>query len=164
MILPALLLSQVSLAAVLEYSWTVDWVSSVNPDGLFERRAIGVNGVWPIPPIEATIGDKLVIHVTNKLNETTSLHFHGLFQNGTNYYDGALGITECGVPPHGGKFTYQVALDQHGSYWIHSHHAGQYPDGFRTPLVIHGKDNDAEEKKNYGYDEEYIFGLSGIAS
>lgn len=57
---------------------------------------IGVNGKWPIDPIVATIGDTLSLKVINNLDTPTSIHFHGLFQNGTNYYDGAFGITQVG--------------------------------------------------------------------
>lgn len=35
------------LAGVTELWWNVTYVDGVNPDGLFPRRAIGVNGTWP---------------------------------------------------------------------------------------------------------------------
>jgi iron transport multicopper oxidase len=35
------------LAGVQELWWNLTYVENVNPDGLFERRAIGVNGTWP---------------------------------------------------------------------------------------------------------------------
>jgi iron transport multicopper oxidase len=34
-------------AADVYKDWTVGWVNGVNPDGMMERRAIGVNGQWP---------------------------------------------------------------------------------------------------------------------
>jgi iron transport multicopper oxidase len=36
-----------ALAGVKEIWWNLTYVENVNPDGLFERRAIGVNGSWP---------------------------------------------------------------------------------------------------------------------
>jgi hypothetical protein len=40
----------------------------------------------------ANMGDRLVVNVTNQLStNTTSLHWHGLYQNGTNWYDGTIG-------------------------------------------------------------------------
>lgn len=45
-----LVASQGISAAQVTYNWTVDWVQDVNPDGLYSRRAIGVNGQYP-PPI-----------------------------------------------------------------------------------------------------------------
>lgn len=34
-------------ASVQEVWWNLTYVENANPDGLFERRAIGVNGTWP---------------------------------------------------------------------------------------------------------------------
>src|SRR5437763_3351680 len=86
-------------AEIRTYNFDVGWVTR-NPDGLHNRPVIGINGQWPIPRIEATVGDRLVVNLNNQLgNESTSLHFHGLFMNGTNEMDGVVGVTQCGVPP-----------------------------------------------------------------
>ncbi|KAJ2620898.1 ferroxidase fet3 [Coemansia sp. RSA 1358] len=137
--------------ATLEYDWNIELVD-FNMEELFTRKAIGINGKWPIPAVVADLGDMLVINLNNKLDEPTSLHFHGLFQNGTNFYDGAVGVTECGTPP-GGSFTYRVSLDQVGTYWIHSHSKSQTADGLRLPLIIR------DPKEHYRYDDEIILPL-----
>lgn len=143
---------------IVELSWSFDWVRDINLDGNFKRDAIGINGQWPIKPLIVDEGDLLVIHATNLLNETSSLHFHGLFQNGTAAFDGAIGITDCGIAPNGGKYTYRVnTAGQHGTYWIHSHYFGQYPDGLRFPLII--KDSNDPYKQDY-QDREVILSLS----
>ena len=86
------------------YNWDVTWVSR-NPDGLHQRPVIGINGQWPVPTITANVGEQITVHLTNKLgNETTGLHFHGLFQNGTNSMDGPTGVTQCPIGP-GETFT-----------------------------------------------------------
>ena len=86
------------------YNWDVTWVNR-NPDGLQERPVIGINYQWPVPAIQANVGEQITVHLTNKLgNETTSLHFHGLFQNGTNSMDGPTGVTQCPIGP-GETFT-----------------------------------------------------------
>jgi len=36
-----------ALAAIKDVFWDITYVDNVNPDALFERRAIGVNGTWP---------------------------------------------------------------------------------------------------------------------
>lgn len=96
-------------AATRVYNFTAEWVRA-NPDGLFERPVIGINGQWPIPRIEATVGDRLVVNLTNNLgNQSTSIHFHGLFMNGTSHMDGVVGATQCGVPP-GASFTYDFSV------------------------------------------------------
>lgn len=35
------------LAGLQEVWWDITYVENVNPDGLFDRRVIGVNGTWP---------------------------------------------------------------------------------------------------------------------
>lgn len=104
-----MLLLTPALAKTINLDWNITWVAS-NPDGKFLKPTIGVNGQWPLPLIEATVGDRLVLNVNNHLgNESTSLHFHGLFQNGTNHMDGAVGITQCAIPP-GKSFTYDFKV------------------------------------------------------
>lgn len=90
------------------YNWDVTWVKAC-PDGVC-RPAIGINGKWPCPRIEVPIGERVIIHVNNKLgNETTAIHFHGLFQTGTNGMDGPAGVTQCPIPV-GGSFTYDFTV------------------------------------------------------
>ena len=36
-----------ALAGTKEIWWNLTYVEHANPDGLFERRVIGVNGTWP---------------------------------------------------------------------------------------------------------------------
>jgi iron transport multicopper oxidase len=70
------------VASTVSLNWDIDWVS-VAPDGIV-RPAVGVNGQWPCPPIEVNIGDRVLLQVNNKLgNETTAIHFHGIFQTGS---------------------------------------------------------------------------------
>ena len=91
------------------YNWDVTWVNR-NPDGLHERPVIGINYQWPVPAIRANVGEQVTVHLTNKLgNETTGLHFHGIFQNGTNSMDGPTGVTQCPIGP-GETFTYSFTV------------------------------------------------------
>jgi iron transport multicopper oxidase len=85
-------------AKIVTYNWDVDWVS-VSPDGII-RPAVGINGQWPCPPINADVGDRVIINLKNNLhNETTSIHFHGIYQKGSNQMDGPAMVTQCPVPP-----------------------------------------------------------------
>jgi iron transport multicopper oxidase len=93
-------LCQSSLADKL-YTFNIGWVNCA-PDG-FSRPCIGINGAWPIPTIEANVGERITVIANNKLgNETTSLHWHGMRQLGTNQMDGPSAVTQCPIPP--GKF------------------------------------------------------------
>ena len=76
-------------ATFLEYNIT--WVHR-NPDGRFDRPVMGINGQWPIPALKINKGERMVVTVRNQLgNETTSVHWHGLYQNGTAHMDGPPG-------------------------------------------------------------------------
>lgn len=86
-------------AATVMYDFNITWVTA-DPTGTFPRPVIGINGQWPIPIVECALGDTVVVNVHNQLgNQSTSLHFHGLYQNGTGHMDGAAGVTQCGIPP-----------------------------------------------------------------
>lgn len=101
----------VASAATLTYDWNITWVTA-NPDGLHPRPVIGINGEWPIPVLNFTKGDRIIANVYNALgNETTSIHFHGFFQHGTNSMDGPPGVTQCEIPP-GSRFTYNFTVSQ----------------------------------------------------
>jgi iron transport multicopper oxidase len=82
------------------FNWNVDWVTAA-PDG-FSRPFVGINGQWPCPPMNVNIGDRVVVNVKNNLkNETTSIHFHGIFQKGSNQMDGPAMVSQCPIPPGG---------------------------------------------------------------
>ncbi|KAL7624079.1 hypothetical protein AAE478_005636 [Parahypoxylon ruwenzoriense] len=148
-------LLSLSRAATVTYNFNISWVIT-NPDGTFDRPTIGINGQWPIPPIVANTRDNIVIHVTNQLgNQSTSLHFHGLFQNGTAHMDGPSQVSQCAIAP-GSSFTYNFTINQPGTYWYHSHTKGQYPDGLRGPLIVHDPDSPFLGQ----YDEEKVLTVS----
>ena len=98
-------------AATITYDFNITWVMA-NPDGAFNRPTIGINGQWPLPQITATVGDRVIVNVNNQLgNQTTSLHFHGLYMNGTTEMDGVVGVSQCAIPPGGSfKYDFQVSL------------------------------------------------------
>jgi FtsP/CotA-like multicopper oxidase with cupredoxin domain len=71
----------------------------------------------PGPLIEAEVGDTLIVHFQNQLDEPTTVHWHGLRlpaeMDGNPMVSGA-------VPP-GGSFEYEFELLDAGSYWYHPH-------------------------------------------
>ncbi|TVY31799.1 Iron transport multicopper oxidase [Lachnellula subtilissima] len=137
------------------YDFNITWVSA-NPDGAFERPTIGINGQWPLPVMTAEIGDRVIVNVDNQLgNQSTTLHFHGLFQNGTAAMDGPAMVSQCGIPA-GSQFTYNFTVNQAGTYWYHSHIHGQYPDGLRGPFIISDPDYPYKDQ----VDEEMVISLS----
>jgi len=164
-------LGMASLATAVQpatstFQWEMSYVTAA-PDG-FSRPVIGVNGKWPPPAITVSKGDQVVINVVNNLDdgEFVTLHTHGLLQNGTNYMDGVDQLTQwytshpfninlCSGIPSGDTFTYSFNVGQQtGTYWIHSHIKGQYPNGIRAPFIIRDPDTP------YKYDYEQILKVS----
>lgn len=108
-ILALLFLALSARAATVTYDFDIAWTTA-NPDRAFERSVIGINGQWPPPIMHANKGDTVVVHAHNGLkNVTTSLHFHGIFQNGTTHMDGAAGVTQCPIAP-GSSITYNFTV------------------------------------------------------
>jgi iron transport multicopper oxidase len=143
-----------TIAGTVTYDFDISWLQA-SFDG-FTRAVIGVNGAWPPPTITANLGDTVVVNVVNSLgNQSTSLHFHGLFMNGTSDQDGTAQVVQCPIAP-GSSYTYTFQASQVGSYWYHSHVKGQYPDGLRAPLII----RDPESPFRDSYDEELVLTLS----
>ncbi|KAI0752747.1 multicopper oxidase [Daedaleopsis nitida] len=108
------------------------------PDGV-EKPMLVVNGQYPGPTIEANAGDRIVVNVTNMMPNSTSIHWHGLYQRGTNFYDGSMAITQCGIPS-GESMVYNFTFDGYvGSTWWHAHAGTQYTDGITGALIVHAK-------------------------
>jgi hypothetical protein len=81
-------------------------------------KAWGYNGQTPGPTIEAVEGDRVRIYVTNKLPESTAVHWHGVIL--PSGMDGVSGLTQPGIQP-GETFIYEFDLKQHGTQMYHSH-------------------------------------------
>lgn len=135
-----------------EYHWTIA-EHDLNPDGVY-RRMILIDGMFPGPLIECNEGDEVVVHVHNRATNATSIHWHGLFQNGTNWMDGTVGITQCPIAP-GKDFTYRFNTStQSGTYWYHSHMSVQASDGLVGPFIIHARKE--EELQKIPYEEDRV--------
>ncbi|KAI9068885.1 multicopper oxidase [Trametes sanguinea] len=123
--------------------------ADITPDG-YTRAAVVANGVFPGPLITGNKasgwGDNFQINVIDNLsNETmlksTTIHWHGLFQHGTNWADGAAFVNQCPIAT-GNSFLYDFSVpDQAGTFWYHSHLSTQYCDGLRGPLVVYDPDD-----------------------
>ena len=94
-------------------------------------------------------GQDAVIRVTNQLaQESTSIHWHGLIL--PFRMDGVPGVSFAGIGA-GETFTYRFPVRQNGTYWYHSHTAGQEQLGVYGPLII-----DPAEGEPFRYDREYV--------
>ncbi|WMD18809.1 copper resistance system multicopper oxidase [Achromobacter seleniivolatilans] len=97
------------------------------------RIGTTVNGQLPAPILRWREGDTVTLHVTNRLREQTSIHWHGILL--PTEMDGVPGLSFPGIDP-GQTFTYRFALRQSGTYWYHSHSGFQEQTGLYGAIVI----------------------------
>ncbi|KAI0490166.1 multicopper oxidase-domain-containing protein [Xylaria cf. heliscus] len=120
---------------VREYEWTIT-DGEGSPDGV-HRPMMLINNQFPGPLIEINENDVLSVKVLNKASNATALHWHGIFQNGTNWMDGAAGVTQCPIAP-GQSYQYKFNVTgQSGTYFYHGHQGVQALDGLVGPMVVH---------------------------
>jgi CopA family copper-resistance protein len=103
------------------------------------RIATVVNGQLPAPLLRWREGDTVTLHVSNTLRERSSIHWHGMIVPAD--MDGVPGLSFEGIPP-GGAYTYRFKVNQHGTYWYHSHSRFQEQTGLYGPIVIEPRDGE----------------------
>lgn len=156
-LLPALSLLALSYAAEHHYTWNVTFIEG-NPDGMADvNDIVACNGEYPWPDIVVDKGDRVIVEVINSLGvANTSVHFHGLFQEGSTEFDGVPNLTQCEIPP-GNTMIYNFTVpDQVGSFWYHSHSKGQYMDGMRGAFIIKDPENPYKDQ----FDEEVVLQIA----
>ncbi|MBU6339067.1 MAG: multicopper oxidase domain-containing protein [Rickettsiales bacterium] len=117
-------------------------------------EAITINDTIPGPILRFKEGEEAVINVKNSMDETTSIHWHGILLNGA--MDGVPGLNGFnGIAPHE-IFTYKFKIRQAGTYWYHSHSNLQEQQGAYGSLIIEPKSIIKEHK----FDREYVILLS----
>lgn len=113
----------------------------LKPDGFHNRSVITVSNTIPGSTLFANWGDEVVVHVKNNLTSRiengSSIHFHGVRQYLTNQYDGVVSLTQCPIPA-GSSMTYRWRASQYGSSWYHSHIGLQAWEGVFGGIIING--------------------------
>ncbi|UCH49381.1 MAG: copper resistance system multicopper oxidase [Betaproteobacteria bacterium] len=97
------------------------------------RVATMINGSIPAPTLRWRLGDTVTLRVTNRLRETTSIHWHGIIL--PFEMDGVPGISFRGIPP-GETFAYRFKVNQTGTYWYHSHSGHQEQLGMYGAIIV----------------------------
>uniref|UniRef100_A0A0S1MJA6 Multicopper-oxidase laccase-like protein n=1 Tax=Phakopsora pachyrhizi TaxID=170000 RepID=A0A0S1MJA6_PHAPC len=88
-----------------------------------------------------------------------TIHWHGIYQNGTNWEDGVTGITQCPIPPHGGQYTYKFKItEQFGTFWYHAHQQNFMADGISGPFIVHSIRDPL--KRSVDFDQEVVLFLA----
>ncbi|HML93304.1 copper resistance system multicopper oxidase [Methyloceanibacter sp.] len=118
-------------------------------------KAITINGTLPAPLLRMREGDRVHLAVTNRLEEDTSIHWHGFLIPFD--MDGVPGVSFPGIRP-GQTFHYEFTLRQSGTYWYHSHSGLQEQAGHYGPVII-----DPAAQDPVQYDREHVMVLSDWA-
>jgi hypothetical protein len=134
---------------VKEYNLTIEQKEMTL--GEVSAKAMTINGSIPGPVLEFNEGDLAVINVTNKMDEETSVHWHGLIL--PNFYDGVPYLTTPPIKP-ATTFQYRIPINQSGTFWYHSHTMLQEQKGLYGAIVIQPKEKTME------YDKELAMVLS----
>ncbi len=116
------------------------------------RIATTVNGSLPAPTLRWREGDEVTLRVTNRLRETSSIHWHGILLPAA--MDGVPGLSFRGIAP-GETYTYRFRVKQSGTYWYHSHSGFQEQTGLYGAIIIDPRDDDP-----VSCDREYVVQLS----
>ena len=100
--------------------------------GGITARTLAYGNTIPGPLIRANIGDELAITVTNRLDQPTSVHWHGIALR--NDMDGV----EPATPniPAGQDFTYRFSVPNAGTYWAHPHVGLEEDMGLYLPVIV----------------------------
>lgn len=92
-------------------------------------------GTVPGTEIRARQGGRLRVAVENRLDEPTTVHWHGL--RVPNEMDGVPGLTQPAIQP-GETYDYEFDLPDAGTYWYHPHtnSAEQLGRGMYGALIV----------------------------
>ena len=133
---------------------TIDLTIAETPFRIGDRTATArtINGTVPGPLIRLREGQDVTLRVTNRLKNTSSIHWHGVLVPPD--MDGVPGVSFAGIKP-GETFVYKFRIKQYGTYWYHSHSPGQAQAGVYAPLIF-----DPMEPDPVKYDREYVVVLS----
>jgi iron transport multicopper oxidase len=64
------LCTQAATAGTVIYDWNIGWVNA-NPDGMAERPVMAINGQWPLPLLNITKGDRVIVNMHNQVGLTS---------------------------------------------------------------------------------------------
>ncbi|WP_255487288.1 multicopper oxidase family protein [Oceanospirillum sediminis] len=115
--LPQWSLAQVKTDIEYHYKLTAEPSSAELIPG-FQTSVLTFNGNIPAPVIRARQGKPVRIEFTNKLNEPTTIHWHGL--RIPIEMDGVPFLSQPPVMP-GETFVYEFTPPDAGTFWYHPH-------------------------------------------
>ncbi len=109
-------------------------VVAIKPTGK-QTKMLNYNESFPGPLLHARVGDRVIVHFTNGLDEPTTIHWHGL--RISDQMDGSPMIQAPVLP--GESFTYDFVVPDAGTFWYHTHmhQIEQLERGLYGAIVVH---------------------------
>ncbi|XP_069115398.1 uncharacterized protein [Argopecten irradians] len=118
---------------------TIELPFILTADGNTSRLVIAINRRFPGPMITAYEDQTIIVHVRNLMHtDSTTVHWHGIHQQGTTYSDGVAYVSQCPLG-HGQEFTYKFKAKPHGTSFYHAHIGDQRTMGLYGALIIYPK-------------------------
>ncbi|MGR8940568.1 MAG: multicopper oxidase family protein [Gammaproteobacteria bacterium] len=117
----------------------------------YQTQVWAYNDTIPGPLIRIKLGDTLIVKLSNKLTQPTTVHWHGV--RVPNAMDGVPGVTQPPIQP-GDSFTYQFTPKDPGTFWFHPHlnSPEQIERGLHGVLVV-------EDPKEPAYSRDLVWVL-----
>ncbi|XP_042986930.1 laccase-2-like [Carya illinoinensis] len=85
------------------------------------KSMVTVNGMFPGPQVFAKEGDRLVVKVVNHVPNNISIHWHGIRQLRSGWFDGPSYITQCPIQT-GQSYVYNFTIvGRKGTLFWHAH-------------------------------------------
>jgi FtsP/CotA-like multicopper oxidase with cupredoxin domain len=133
---------------------TFDLDISEAPVNFTGKNATGtiINGQIPAPTLYWREGETVTLNVTNRMNVSTSIHWHGMILPAD--MDGVPGLSYQGIAP-GETFQYRFKVQQSGTFWYHSHTRFQEQTGLYGAIVI-----EPREAERFPSNREHVVVLS----
>ena len=146
---------------IVEVHLQAGTVSATLVEDLGPLPLYGYNGQVPGPIIEATVGDRVIVHFENALPEPTTVHWHGL--RISDAMDGSPRIQDP-VPP-GGTFTYDFVVPDAGTFWYHPHVRAneQVEKGLAGMFVVHERARPAVSRERAFVLDDILLDDKGLA-
>lgn len=140
-------------------------------DGV-ERGILTANRMIPGPSIQVCENDKVVVDVENHMEGMeVTIHWHGIWQRGSQYYDGVAFVTQCPIQQGNtfryGKvynlllnqantylknFRYQWTAGNAGTHFWHAHTGLQKLDGLYGSIIVRQAPSKDPNSHLYDYD------------
>nr|VDD16494.1 unnamed protein product [Brassica oleracea] len=104
------------------------------------KEIVTINGKFPGLAITAQEDDNIVVNVINMTPYNATIHWHGIKQKLSCWYDGPSYITQCPIQS-GQSFTYNFTVaQQKGTFFWHAHFSWLRATVY-GPLIVYPKAN-----------------------